>query len=127
MKAGCYIFCAMLLVSCTGKSTSASNLSSERTDKITVIAHLRYSMSIGYGELYEGKITKVIEGDMFSDQFTLCVMVGDTLVSKKIHSRVINKLTFIREEENVPYHTMPLTGFVDDKMTSWKLVSIGDE
>jgi len=58
---------------------------------------------------------------------TLTVLASDTRHTQFLASHqapAVLRLRFTRLRDGEPYATMPITGFVDDSMTSWQLESI---
>lgn len=88
-------------------------------------ATTQYSISVGYGNIYRCVIINNPYKRHVQDTVSLVFLAGDPM-ENKLKENKPQLFVFKKEEENVPYHTMPLTGFVDKNMTSWKLISISD-
>ncbi|MDD5361933.1 MAG: hypothetical protein PHN88_07350 [Ignavibacteria bacterium] len=85
------------------------------------------SGAIGYGYCFSGKVVGVHKGSTGDADILMTVTAdGDKyykILSSADEDKVL-RISFIWNRDNEKYSTTFVTGFVDSKMTSWKIVSI---
>jgi len=79
--------------------------------------------AISFGRTYNFQINRLIQGSLIEKSIRILVLAGDEydLFFSTHSSEDDVEITFTKDAENVPYQLMPLTGFVDENMTSWKI------
>lgn len=85
----------------------------------------RFLMEVGYGEVYQCRVIEVLAGDFAPKELLLTVLPEEEIMRQLSEAdpepeKII--LTFEQESEHVPDEIMPITGFVDPKMTCWKVI-----
>jgi hypothetical protein len=81
--------------------------------------------TVGYGVVYEGKVRRVLRGNLDTDTILLTILSSDHANTELFHEHktpAVIEAGFSKHRTNEPYAMMPITGFVDPKRTSWKLV-----
>lgn len=127
---GCMI--VIILAGCTHCAVGAKNEGNNaelntgkmKNAELIVQVKMEFSGTVGYGNTYDCQIEKTERGSLDQDKFMLVVMVGDSLeqfVQQHLSPEVV-RIGFHKKQKNVPYQTMPLTGFVDNDRTSWEVV-----
>ncbi len=128
-----YFFGIVLLTACSAQNASVSTKMPENVNmeiqqknarQLVIKAKLQYTGAVGYGNIYSCAVIETLKGNTTADTLNLVVM--DTLFENFITGMKGNTclIRFEEAEKHVPYHLMPLTGFVDEQMTSWKVVSM---
>jgi hypothetical protein len=133
MKAHYWIFAGavtLILGGCNNRCTVANHgtNSTEQLKKnvLKVKVTAEQDAAVGYGNTYKCTVKEVLDGKLSQDVFFLVVMAGDDREAYIVShlAPAVMEITFKKGKENVPYNTMPITGFVDETMTSWEVVSI---
>jgi hypothetical protein len=109
------------------KSNTGNHQNVEETDTIlTIQGLLTEADAISFGNTYYCQVKQVLSGHLKEKEIRILVMVEDRYESffKEHSSQGDVEITFVKNEENVPYQLMPLTGFVNQKMTSWKVKQV---
>ena len=92
---------------------------------IIVQALIQPQGAVGYGQLFDAVPQKVFKGTLHTATLRLTVLASDAVTETALRSIPpgdIVELGFKKSRDHEPYALMPLTGFVDDTMTSWTLV-----
>lgn len=100
---------------------------SETAADLILTMSLEPKGAVGYGAVFLGQIRQVIKGQtgMRSSTIALTVLVGDQKSEEFFASRKPAELVevgFKKNKEAEPYSMMPITGFVDERRTSWRLI-----
>ncbi len=130
---GCLILAAWFLtfISCCpvekNKGTNVNNTLNQPDNIIRLEGSLTEAESISYGTTFIFQVKKVLQGNLTEKTIRIVVMVGDEHEHffQNSTSQGGIEITFEKNEENVPYRLMPISGFVDQNMTAWKLKKIG--
>lgn len=80
---------------------------------------------IGYGMVYLCEVRQVLKGSLAAKEIRMTILASDLKNSEffSAHgSPAVVEVGFKKEQENVPYQLMPLSGFVDDNKTSWRVL-----
>lgn len=80
---------------------------------------------IGYANCFQGVVSEVIKGKMPDEYLAITVLAGDTT-----YERIFNKdperntieIGFKKNKTGEQYSHAYITGFVDKKRTSWKII-----
>jgi hypothetical protein len=96
----------------------------DEPEQLVMRGTARYSMTVGYGHVYDFHIEEVIRGDFTEPRVRLTVLAGETdrltfLANHRQPARLEGR--FARGGPNQPYRTMPINGFVDAEMTAWEI------
>jgi hypothetical protein len=83
--------------------------------------------AIAYADCFNAKVLKVNRGELADSVIIITVVAGDKdnydIISSADENTVLI-IAFIRHAENEKYSTIYVTGFVDSRRTSWKIISI---
>lgn len=116
-----YLLCiALFFIQC--KNTTARYSSG---NSICIQGRLSYAASVGYGDIYLCQVLEVSAGKLAAD--TIHISIVDSSFQKFFkNTYAIDKaeLCFEKQSKKVPYHLMPINGFVDKNMYAYKLISI---
>ncbi|MEM6270092.1 MAG: hypothetical protein AAF998_11690 [Bacteroidota bacterium] len=110
--------------SSTATTMNSDALTSSSADTITFSFSAEYRGVIGYGAVFHCAVQ-----DWAQDTISLTVLVKDAAVQAQLEAMAAGEMvrgTFARDQENVPYKRMPITGFVDRTKTAWRLVKLGE-
>lgn len=114
------MFLMGILCACANSTSTKKN-----TNILKLELQANQYLGVGYGEVYSCEVLEVLEGDFTSDSLLLTILAGDTLNSKILaSSKESLMITFKKNKENEPYQTMPISGMVDAKKTSWLITKI---
>jgi hypothetical protein len=83
--------------------------------------------AIGYAYCFNGKVLNVTRGALKDKSILITVIAGDDENLKILKSgteETVFRISFVGNRNNEEYSTAYITGFVDSKRTSWKIVSI---
>ena len=84
---------------------------------------------VGFADVYEVRVTRVVRGGPVPPILTLTVLAGDeqhaSFMSTHLGPGEI-ELGFVKHQDDEPYRFAPISGFVDDGRTSWLLQSAGE-
>ena len=83
--------------------------------------------SIGYAMVYACHVQRVVQGRCTARTLLLTIMAGDHALAEIFAAKQPSEVFeagFRKERDREPYAVMPLTGFVDEQRTSWKLVYV---
>jgi hypothetical protein len=97
---------------------------SEIAAQIILIVTAYYVGEVGYGEVFNCDVKMVVAGTMPHSRLTLTILAGDDekLQFIKTHLQPAQfEMTFSVNRKDEPYSMMPISGFVDDSGTSWKI------
>lgn len=83
--------------------------------------------AVGYGTVFLCQIRQVVKGEagLRSPTIALTVLAGDKRNEEFFASRKASdwvEVGFKKNREAEPYRMMPITGFVDERRTSWRLI-----
>ncbi|MCG8326461.1 MAG: hypothetical protein MI974_02190 [Chitinophagales bacterium] len=84
------------------------------------------STIVGYGSLYQCKITEVSDDNLKADSIKMTILSKDIKIRQFIednNGRIFIG-TFAKNKDHEPYAIMPITGFVDHNKTSWLLTDL---
>ncbi|MCX6162703.1 MAG: hypothetical protein NTV87_15385 [Ignavibacteriae bacterium] len=83
--------------------------------------------AIAYADCFNAKVLKVNRGELADSVIIITVVAGDKdnydIISSADENTVLI-IAFIRHAEDEKYSTIYVTGFVDSRRTSWKIISI---
>ncbi len=83
------------------------------------------SGAIGYAMVFGCDVRRVLKGRCTATEFELTVLGPDNGIAEMLATRGPSDVVeagFVKHRSGEPYAVMPITGFVDDRRTSWKLV-----
>lgn len=83
------------------------------------------SGAVGYGVIYRCKIHEVIKGNFASDEIHMTVLASDHAYDQFLFNHkppAVLEVGFKKHKEDEPYSLMPITGFVDARRASWRLL-----
>lgn len=92
--------------------------------ELILVVTASYAGSIGYGDLYECQIKKIIAGTINESNIRISILAGDRDKSNFLSSHLYPMeveigFTMVRKDE--PYRLAPISGFVDKDKTSWEI------
>ena len=101
------------------------------TNDTTLIVQVKINQpytAIAYASVFNCYIEKVIRGNLKESTIAMTILAGheykDSILNEAlIHPKTL-EIGFKKNNENEPYHTMPIDGFVDDTKTSWTIYYI---
>lgn len=80
---------------------------------------------VGYGAVFSCEVKQVMKGGLGAKKILMTVLASDhaqrALFDAQKHSATM-EVGFKKGKDNEPYGMMPITGFVDESKTSWRLV-----
>lgn len=91
---------------------------------------LKETVAIGYAYCFNGTVVKVHHGPMKDQTVLFTVLPGDTSIYNKMKSGTENTIYTVycmHSKNNEEYSTTYITGFVDSKKSSWKIVDVIDK
>jgi len=95
--------------------------------QLIVTATATYKATVGYGDLYDCEIRRVLAGELDQERIELSILAGDqesqALLSSHPGPAEI-EIAFRLNRTDEPYARAPISGFVDDARTSWEIVSV---
>jgi hypothetical protein len=80
---------------------------------------------VGYGTVFVCQVQKVIQGQLATNLIRMTVLASDKTNRDFFAAHAAPatvEVGFKKANENEPYDMMPITGFVDERKTSWLLV-----
>jgi hypothetical protein len=96
----------------------------ERADLVLELS-VAPSMIIGYATVFASQVRRVVKGRCTTTEFDLTVLGVDADVEQTLMARrapEVIEAGFRRHRTGERNPRIPITGFVDDDRTSWKLV-----
>lgn len=92
--------------------------------ELILVVTASYVGAIGYGDLYECQIRKIIAGTINESSIRLSILAGDKEKSDFLSSHLYPMeveigFAIIRKDE--PYRLAPISGFVDKDKASWEI------
>lgn len=125
IRCSCMVVAGAMIVALAAQSCSNREDSMERkmeNAQLVVIATVSYQGSIGFGDVFDCQIKKVLAGSLEESRIRLSVLAGDKdnlqFIQAHQHPAEI-RIGFARNRENEPYGVAPITGFVDSERVSW--------
>lgn len=100
---------------------------SETANDMVLIVTATYVGAVGYGDVYDCQIRKVVTGDILEPRIRVSVLAGDREKSRFFAdhpSPAEIEIGFVMARKNEPYHMAPISGFVDRAKTSWQITSM---
>lgn len=93
--------------------------------ELILIVTATYVGAVGYGDVFECRIQKVLAGAITESSIRVSVLASD-----KERARLFSdnpapaqiEIGFAMLHKNEPYRTLPISGFVDKDKTSWEIV-----
>ncbi len=114
----------------SAQSDTSVNIFSERKPtELEFEVTIKESIPIGYAYCFTGTVLKVNRGPLKDDKVLFTVVAGDTArynVMKSGNENTVFTVYCMKYRDNEEYRTTYITGFVDSKKTSWKIVEIID-
>jgi hypothetical protein len=96
-------------------------------DELELEVKVKENGAIGYAYCFNAEVINVVKGKMPDTKLLITVLAGDTLnyglLSRAGEDEVLN-LSCVFNKFNEEYTTTYITGFVDSKKSSWKIISI---
>lgn len=133
MKISCILLILFFLSACVAlpQQTADSNKTIKFSERIPAELELevkvKYAGAVGYANLFQGKVVKVVSGIIPDTSVLISVLPGDTayfIKLKRAHEDVVLNLFFLFNKSGEKYSTAYITGFVDSDKNSWKLIHI---
>ena len=84
-------------------------------------------MAIGYANCFKAEVLKINRGYIKDSDIFITVLAGDDTnynILTSADENSIFKINCIHYRDNEEFQTTIVTGFVDSKNTSWKIISI---
>jgi hypothetical protein len=80
-----------------------------------------FSRAVGFAEVYECKVLEVLEGGLAEASVEVTVLPEDRELGALMARQDEVELTLARQNEDEPRGLAPISGFVDDNRTSWRI------
>lgn len=113
---------------CTNRATIVQSTQNDNNmSDLRIKLKASFSGQIAYGDVFKCEVVEVIQGSLEDDSITITILSTDTNYSKILLERQspeILEVSFIKQEENVKYSLLPITGMVDKNKTSWVIEEI---
>src|SRR5215208_3517244 len=94
----------------------------DTSDQLIVAVTASYKGAVGFGEIFDCKITRVLAGTIDEPRIRLSVLANDKdklrFISAHLHPAEI-EIGFTANQKDEPYSLSPISGFVDKSKTSW--------
>jgi hypothetical protein len=104
-------------------SQNAQDMNEELQFRFTALA----KPPVGFGYTYACTVQADDQQESSPKTFIMTVMVADRAVQQQLNEAPTGHVfqgTFTKDEEKVEYRMMPITGFVDQDYTAWKLLKL---
>ena len=82
------------------------------------------SMVIGYAQVFGCDVRRVVKGRLTTTEFDLTVLGPDHAVAETLIAKGLVEAGFRKHRTGERRPRIPITGFVDDGGTVWKLVYV---
>jgi hypothetical protein len=95
------------------------------TPELILIVTATYVGSVGYGDVYQCRIEQVLAGAFADASIRISVLAADKERSSLFAANPPPgqlEIGFAMRQRNEPYRMVPISGFVDQNMTSWEIV-----
>jgi len=100
---------------------------SEIVRELVLIVTAAYVGSVGYGDVYQCQIKKVLAGIAIESTIRVSILAGDYERSRIFAAHpppVELEMGFVMRNKDEPYDMTPISGFVDRDKTSWEIVYV---
>lgn len=92
--------------------------------ELILVVTSSYVGTIGYGDVYECQVRKVLAGTLNASSLRISILASDgensRFLSSHLHPVEI-EMGFRMKRKNEPYRLAPIGGFVDEDKTSWEI------
>lgn len=125
MKISCILLILFFLSVCIALPQQVAD--SNKTAELELEVKVKYAGAIGYANLFQGKVVKVVSGIIPDTSILISVLPGDIanlIKLERAHENVVLNLFFLFNKSGEKYSTTYITGFVDSDKNSWKLIHI---
>lgn len=93
-------------------------------DRLVLVITASYQGAVGFGEIFNCEIRRVITGIIEESNIRLSVLAGDKdklkFISEHLHPAQL-EIGFTINREDESYSIAPISGFVDKSKTSWEI------
>ncbi len=94
------------------------------SDQLILVVTASYKGAVGFGDIFDCEIRRVVVGTMDEPKIQLSILAGDRdklrFISEHLHPAQI-EIGFTVNRKGEPYSMSPISGFVDKAKTSWKI------
>jgi len=107
--------------------TSLIKFSERKPTELEFDVTLKETAAIGYANCFDGTVVNVHHGPLRDERVLFTVVAGDTArynAMKSGNENTVFTVYCMKYRDNEEYRTTYVTGFVDSKKTSWKIVEI---
>jgi hypothetical protein len=130
-----YLFIVFLFYATSGllkaqSDTTVIKFSERKPVELKFDVTLKETVPIGYAYCFTGTVVKVHHGPLKDQTVLITVLPEDTAkynVIKSGNENTVYTVYCMHSKNNEEYSTTYITGFVDSKKTSWKIVDIVDK
>lgn len=95
---------------------------SDVSDRLVVAVTASYKGAVGFGEIFDCEIKRVLAGTIEEPRIRLCVVANDKdtlrFISAHLQPAEI-EIGFTVHQKDEPYDLPLISGFVDSSKTSW--------
>lgn len=109
--------------------TSVIKFSERKPTELEFEVTVKETIPIGYAYCFAGTVLKVNRGPLKDERVLFTVVAGDDgkyNIMKSGNENTVFTVYCMKYRDNEEYNTTYVTGFVDSKKTSWKIVEIID-
>jgi hypothetical protein len=92
--------------------------------QLILVVTASYLGAVGFGDLFDCEITRVVAGTMDEPRIQLSIVAGDKEKSRFISEHLAPaqlEIGFTVHQQGEPYSMAPISGFVDKSQTSWRI------
>jgi hypothetical protein len=110
--------------------TSVIKFSERKPTELEFEVTIKETVPIGYAYCFVGTVLLVNRGPLKDERVLFTVVAGDTArynTMKSGNENTVFTVYCMKYRDNEEYRTTYVTGFVDSKKTSWKIVDIRDK
>ena len=121
------LFFTFAVIICAQSDSSVVKLSERKPTELEFDVILKETAAIGYANCFDGTVVNVHHGPLRDERVLFTVVAGDTArynAMKSGNENTVFTVYCMKYRDNEEYRTAYVTGFVDSKKTSWKIVEI---
>ena len=123
------LFCTSSVLLKAQSDTAVIIFSERKPVELKFDVTLKETVPIGYAYCFTGTVIKVHNGPLKDQTVLITVIPGDTVkynTMKSGNEKTVYTLYCMHSKDNEEYGTTFITGFVDSKKSSWKIIDIRD-
>jgi len=124
-----FVFCTSYGLLKAQSDTSVVKFSERKPTELEFEVTLKETIPIGYAYCFSGTVVKVHRGPLKDQTVLFTVLPADTTIYNMFKSgdeKTVYTVYCMHSKNNEEYSTTYITGFVDSKKSSWKIVYVID-